>query len=73
MLKGEAMKQPAYKLWTDEYIQSFPEASREVVQCEPNLKEIREAKGFAIPMKEFIARYHNESIYMVDEVPTYMQ
>ena len=46
MLKGEAMKQPAYKLWTDEYIKSFPGASEEVVQCEPNLKEKREATGF---------------------------
>ena len=95
MLKGEAMKQPAYELWTDEYIKSFPdiseevvhckrwadeyiksspEASKEVVQSKQNLKEKREeATGFEMPMKEFISRYHNERIYMVNRVPTFMQ
>ena len=73
LLKGEAKNQPAYKLWSDEYMQSFPEAETELVKCEPNLKEIREIEGFEVPVKEFLQRYHKDKIYMVNKVPTFIQ
>ena len=73
LLKKGALYQPAYKLWTDDYLKNFTEAATELVQVEPNLKEIRDAKGFEIPFKEFVERYHSEKIYMVNKVPTFLQ
>jgi len=73
LVKKGAVNQGAYKLWTDEYMKSFPEAATEQVAVEPNLKEIREAKGFEIPFKDFVERYHKEKIYMVNKVPSFLQ
>ncbi|XP_065648849.1 uncharacterized protein LOC100207979 isoform X3 [Hydra vulgaris] len=73
LLKKGAVNQPAFKLWSDDYMKSFPEAATEQVACEPNLKEIREAQGFYTSMLDFINRYHKEEIYMVSKVPDYLQ
>jgi len=60
-------------VWNDEYFLSFKEAEDEIVQVEPNKKEIREAEGYEIPFKEFVQRYRNDKIYMVNKVPTFLQ
>lgn len=60
-------------MWNDEYFLSFKEAEDEIVQVEPNKKEIREAEGYEIPFKEFVQRYRNDKIYMVNKVPTFLQ
>ncbi|XP_057307758.1 uncharacterized protein LOC130645700 [Hydractinia symbiolongicarpus] len=72
LLKNGAKNQAAFKKWTDEYMKSFPAAEKELVQVEPNLKEIRESPGFEIPLKEFIERYKKESVYMVNKVPSFL-
>lgn len=72
LLKSGAKNQAAFKKWTDEYMKSFPGAEKELVQVEPNLKEIRESPGFEIPLKEFIERYKKESVYMVNKVPSFL-
>lgn len=73
LLKDGAKDQPAFKLWNDDYMKSFPESETELVEVEPNLKEVREAKGYSIPLKEFIETYHEHEIYMVNRVPSFLQ
>ena len=73
LLKGGAKYQRAFKVWNDEYLASFEGAATELVQVEPNKKEIREAQGFEISFKEFVQRYSKEKIYMVNPLPTFLQ
>lgn len=69
VFKGLAKRSPAYELFTDEFLKSFEGADTTMVSSETRKKEDRKQNGLNISFKEFIERYHNESLYLVDSLP----
>lgn len=67
--KGLAKRSPAFKLFTDDYLENFPGSDKVFVTAEPNKKEIRNAEPKYMSFKEFVQKYHNESLYMVNSLP----
>ena len=67
--KGLAKLSPAFKLFTDQFLQDFPGADNITVSAEPNKKEIRQTQPLSMSFKNFVQRYHNESLYMVNSLP----
>lgn len=70
LFKGLAKRSPAYELFTDDYLKSFDGAGSEVVYAEPEKKENRTKKGFDMSFKAFVERYHKETLYMVNALPS---
>ena len=64
-----ALESPAYKLFNDDFLESFPNADKAIIYAEPEKKENRTKKGFDMSFKEFVKRYKNESLYMVNALP----
>lgn len=69
LFKGLAKLSPAYEKFTDDYFKDAPGADKTIIYAEPELKENRTKQGFDISMKEFIERYHKETLYMVNMLP----
>ena len=69
VFKGLAKRSPAYKLFTDEFLKDFPGSKEFQVTAEPHKKEIRKAQPLFMSFHDFVSRYHNESLYMVNALP----
>ena len=69
VFKGLAKRSPAYKLFTDDFLKSSEGVDKFMVSSETRKKEDRKQKGLHISFKEFIERYHNESLYLVNSLP----
>lgn len=73
LIKNGAKISPAFKLWTDEYFVSLPGAETTKVYVEQRKKENRTYPGEEISFKDFIEKYNNSEIYMVNGVPDIIQ
>ncbi|XP_066914737.1 bifunctional peptidase and (3S)-lysyl hydroxylase Jmjd7-like [Clytia hemisphaerica] len=69
VFKGLAKRSPAYKLFTDEFLKDFPGSKEFQVSAEPHKKEIRKTQPLYMSFHDFVSRYHNESLYMVNALP----
>lgn len=71
LFKGAAKKMPAYSKWTDEYLsETF---GQEGIEVEEGKKENRSLATFHFKLQDFIRRYKNEDIYMVESLPVKMR
>ena len=52
---------------------SYPGADTDMVYAEPEKKENRTKRGSDMSFKDFILRYHKESLYMVNALPQYLR
>ena len=69
LFKKVVLESPAYKLFNDDFLESFPNADKAIIYAEPEKKENRTKKGFDMSFKEFVKRYKKESLYMVNALP----
>ncbi|KAG1698312.1 JmjC domain-containing protein 5 [Nymphon striatum] len=66
LFKGLAKDMPAYTLWNDDYLSTkFGHLS---VSVETGKKENRQNPMLHLNMKQFIARYDKEDLYMVQDI-----
>ncbi|KAI8518322.1 hypothetical protein Bbelb_043390 [Branchiostoma belcheri] len=64
----------AFKNWnTDEYFRQFSEADREKHTIETRKKEVRTQRPTALTLRQFLDRYNQEDIYMVEAVPSFLR
>jgi lysine-specific demethylase 8 len=71
VMQGAVKDTTPLTTWTDEYLKStFGDAE---VAIEMNKKEKRGGPGDMLPLAEFIDRYKDEAMYVVDEVPKGMR
>jgi hypothetical protein len=74
LLKDAVKSSPAIKLWSDEYLSGLAAGHDDYkVVVETTKKESREQKIRHLSLKEFLALYRNEEVYMVNEVPFYLR
>lgn len=73
LFKGVVKHTKAFKLFDDDYLKNFQGSSEALVYAEPEKKENRTKKGFEMSFKDFIERYHKESLYMVNALPKELQ
>lgn len=71
LFKGAAKKMQAYSQWTDDYLSG--EFGEEGIDVEEGKKENRSMATFHFKLQEFIRRYKDEDIYMVESLPLKMQ
>ena len=60
---------PGFDKFSDEYFKGAPDADSTMIYAEPEKKENRTKEGYTISIKEFIDRYHSETLYMVNALP----
>ncbi|KAM7449657.1 hypothetical protein ABFA07_002570 [Porites harrisoni] len=71
LLRGAAKSMPAYSKWTDGYLsERFGEVG---IDVEEGKKENRSLATFHFKLQDFISRYKNEDIYMVESLPLKMR
>lgn len=73
ILKGAARDMPSFKLWSDSYMKEKYGSLN--VAVEPGKKENRTRvalDGSSMNFGEFIDRYNESDVYMVDDVPETM-
>ncbi|XP_033112888.1 lysine-specific demethylase 8-like [Anneissia japonica] len=69
VVRGGGKISPAFKLWTDEYLLRHAD-SETIVTVEGEKKENRESERTeGLTFLEFLTRYKNEEMYMVESVP----
>ena len=73
VIRGGAKISPAYTLWTDEYLGSFEEGRKEIVVVEQAKKENRTLSPEEISFTEFVQRYKNEDVYLVNDLPEFLR
>ena len=73
VIRGGAKISPAYSLWTDEYLLNFENGKKEIVVVEQAKKENRTLSPEEIPFTEFVQRYRNEDIYLVNDLPEFLR
>ncbi|KAK2159673.1 hypothetical protein LSH36_148g02021 [Paralvinella palmiformis] len=66
VFKGAANHIPAFKLWTDTYLNEKYGHIR--VSAEQGKKENRSEKSFLLPLSEFLQVYRTEDVYMVQDL-----
>ncbi|XP_063434150.1 uncharacterized protein LOC134715718 [Mytilus trossulus] len=62
---------PAYKLWTDQYLEK--EYGSLFVDVEGGKKEDRKAQAYTMPMSKFLQIYNQSNVYMVHDVANEMK
>lgn len=62
---------PAYKLWTDQYLEK--EYGSIYVDVEGGKKEDRNAQAYTMPMSKFLKIYNQSNVYMVYDVANEMK
>lgn len=72
-IRGGAKISPAYSLWSDEYFLTFKEGKEVTVIVEQAKKENRTLPAEEIPFTEFVKRYRNEDIYLVNDLPDFLR
>ena len=72
-VRGGAKISPAYSLWSDEYFLTFEEGKKVTVIVEQAKKENRTLPAEEIPFTEFVKRYRNEDIYLVNDLPDFLR
>ena len=72
LIYGGAKISPAYSLWTDEYLGNIEKGKEETVIVEQAKKENRSLSPEEIPFTEFVQRYRNEDIYLVNDLPVFL-
>ncbi|CAH3028941.1 unnamed protein product [Porites evermanni] len=71
LLRRAAKSMPAYSKWTDGYLsERFGEVG---IDVEEGKKENRSLATFHFKLQDFISRYKNEDIYMVESLPLKMR
>lgn len=73
VIRGGAKLSPAFKLWTDEYLASIEEGKKEIVVVEQAKKENRTLTPEEIPFTDFVKRYKDEDIYLVNDLPHFLR
>ena len=73
LIRGGAKISPAYSLWTDEYLGNIEKGKEEIVIVEQAKKENRTLSPEEIPFTEFVQRYRNEDIYLVNDLPEFLR
>lgn len=73
LIRNGAKISPAFELWTDDYFLSLPGAENTTVFVEQGKKENRTLPGTDIYFKDFVLRYNDSDIYMVNGVPDILQ
>lgn len=71
LLKGAAKKMHAYSRWTDDYLRE--KFGDEGIDVEEGKKENRSLATFHFKLQDFIRRYKDEDIYMVESLPPKMR
>ena len=73
LIHGGAKISPAYSIWTDEYLGNIEKGKQEIVVVEQAKKENRTLSPEEIPFTEFVQRYRNEDIYLVNDLPEFLR
>lgn len=73
LIKNGAKISPAFKLWTDDYFLTLAGADNTTVFVERGKKENRTFPGADTNFKEFVLKYNESDIYMVNGVPKILQ
>lgn len=71
LFKGAAKKMPAFSKWTDEYLSE--KFGQEGIDVEEGKKENRSLATFHFKLQDFISRYKDEDIYLVETLPAKMR
>lgn len=65
---------PAFKLWKDEYLYEKAKNNEDYkIVVETEKKESRDQNTLSLSLTEFLNKYKNEQIYMVNDVPPYLK
>lgn len=74
VFRNEAKKFPAFNQWTDEYLlKMFQQHPDTRVHVETEKKESRQQDVASLDFNEFIQNYKKNDLYMVTEVPAFLQ
>lgn len=71
LFKQAAMKNPAYSLWTDDYLSS--KYGNLNVDVEEGKKENRSKELFSMPFSKFLKTYNESDVYLVQSLPKIMR
>ncbi|XP_078604682.1 bifunctional peptidase and (3S)-lysyl hydroxylase Jmjd7-like [Branchiostoma floridae x Branchiostoma japonicum] len=74
LFKAAVTDSVAFKTWnSDEYFRQFPEAGTQKHLIETRKKEIRTQPPTDMTLRQFLDRYSQEDIYMVEGVPKFLR
>ena len=73
LIKGGAKLSPALSTWTDDYFMSVPGSGNFSIDVEIGKKENRTKGVLRMSFKQFVERYRDQDVYMVNRVPVFLQ